>query len=49
MDWVQSKGGDLLLLPGHRMICPNVSYPYYEFTYGIINTKPADTSSTQFW
>ncbi len=40
----ESKGGDLLLLPGRRMICPNVSYPYYEFTYGIINTKPADTS-----
>ena len=40
----ESNYGNIVVLPGHRLLNNNINYPYYEFTYGIINTKPADTA-----
>lgn len=45
-DGLGSENGilNLVLLPGHRLLSSNINYPYYEYTYGVINTKPADTT-----
>ena len=40
----ENDGGNLLLLPGHRLLSNNINYPFYEYTFAVINTKPADTA-----
>ncbi|MEP7164870.1 MAG: triple tyrosine motif-containing protein [Ferruginibacter sp.] len=40
----ENNSGNIALLPGHRLMSSNVDYSYYDFTYGIIYTKPANTA-----
>ena len=40
----ENNGGNLVVLPEHRLLYNNVDLSWDEYTYGIINTKPADTN-----
>lgn len=40
---MEGNSGSLVVLPGHHLLFNNINYTPHEYTYGIINTKPADT------
>lgn len=40
----ENNGGNLAVLPGHRLLYNNMDLPWDDFTFGIIHTRPADTT-----
>jgi signal transduction histidine kinase/frataxin-like iron-binding protein CyaY len=40
----ENNAGNLVVLPGHRLLFNNIDLSWDDYTYGIINTKPADTT-----
>ena len=40
----ENNGGNLVVLPSHKLLYNNIDLPWDDYTYGIINTKPADTN-----